>query len=115
LFAVLLTAEIVVALFMVVFSAIDMLRNQRIALIIISGIFGSSLPDIPDVLAKILGLKYVWLTKWMEFNGIFHADSESTVLASFLGQVCIAMAGFIIITILNVRYRLQVSKKEVSK
>lgn len=52
------------------FSKVNPFSNYMLS----AGVFGSALPDIPDVLVDLVGLNLGWLIYLDRFNNFFHAQ-----------------------------------------
>jgi hypothetical protein len=105
LFLTIFSIELALSLLLVFMSSIDLISNRKGLLMVGLGVLGASLPDIPDVLYYSFGFDWPWIMDWMEFNGLFHANSVTKPIASMEVQLLIAALGCVILHTMNLIYR----------
>jgi hypothetical protein len=109
-FIVIFTIEVLVALAVIFIGSFDMLREKKYQIGVGAAVFGAALPDFPDLLHRILHVKWIWIEKWMEFNSIFHASPGGEIKASITMQLWLASIAFMFLAIVNFGYRARKSR-----
>ncbi len=104
------TFEVFVSLLAILVSSLDIISERKYFIGITAAVFGSALPDLPDILYQVFGLNWWILEKWMVFNSFFHATLNWGTV-NIIAQIWIAFLAFSFLIFFNLRYINRIKKK----